>query len=307
MDIERTGAEDSIWGAGTERKKVGFDESREHRYPVAECGVPNFAVKSGQYTARFATTQADLEAAQRLRFEVFNLELGEGLHASYKTGRDEDQYDVRCHHLLVEDRKTGCVVGTYRLMTRDMGGAAGFYSEAEFHLEALPSSVLSEGVELGRACVAADHRSGRVIYLLWKGIARYLAWNSRRYLFGCCSLPATDPGVGLRAYDQLAAAGYVLPGLVAAATRACSCSGSDRVAEAVPLPPLFKAYLDMGAKVCSEPALDRAFGVIDFLVVLDVEELNDRTKQRLFGASGGPRGIVGRVASEPTSIGGCRH
>jgi len=39
----------------------------------------------------------------------------------------------------------------------------------------------------------------------------------------------------------------------------------------------------MGAKVCSEPAIDREFGVIGFLIVLDVGELDDRTRKCMFG------------------------
>ena len=166
------------------------------RYPVQPWGIPELHLRNGAYRVRFARNRADLEAVQRLRFQVFNLELGEGLRASYSTGRDEDGYDERCHHLLVEHEDSGRIVGTYRLMTKRMAGAFGFYSEAEFHLEMLPPWILNEGVELGRACVASDHRTGRVIHLLWKGIAQYLAHNRLRYLFGCCSLPATVPGVG---------------------------------------------------------------------------------------------------------------
>jgi len=256
-----------------------------NRRPIQPWGIPDLELRSGPYRARFARTSADVEAAQRLRFQVFNLELGEGLQASYSTGRDEDQYDDRCHHLLVEHAETKRVVGTYRLMTERMAGSAGFYSETEFHLQALPPFVRKEGVELGRACVASDHRSGRVIYLLWKGIAAYLAYNELRYLFGCCSVPATDPGVGLKLHVQLARQGHLLDGFIARATRACSCLHGSAAREHIQLPPLFKVYLDMGAKVCSEPAIDREFGVIDFLIVLDVEELDDRTRKRMFGSS----------------------
>lgn len=262
-------------------------------------GIPELDLRSGPYRARFARTRADIEAAQRLRFQVFNLELGEGLQASYSTGRDEDQYDHRCHHLLVEHGESGQVVGTYRLMTQSMAGSAGFYSDAEFELETLPPWFAEEGVELGRACVASDHRSGRVIYLLWKGIAQYLTHNRLRYLFGCCSVPATDPGVGLKLYLQLAREGRVLDGIVSRATRAYSCAEGRVADHAVVMPPLFKAYLDMGAKVCSEPALDREFGVIDFLIVLDVENLDARTKKRMFGSPSGASATADEAAEGP--------
>ncbi|MEM7139113.1 MAG: GNAT family N-acyltransferase [Myxococcota bacterium] len=284
-----------------EHAATGGTRAQSRRYPIEPQAIPEVALKSGPYTARFAKTRGDLEAAQRLRFEVFNLELGEGLQASYRTGRDEDQYDFNCHHLLVEHAPSGRVVGTYRLMSEQMAGDAGFYSHSEFHLETLPAWLLSEGVELGRACVAPDHRGGRVIYLLWKGIAQYLAWNDRRYLFGCCSIPATDPAVGVRAQIQLAEQGYMAEGFSTRATRLCSCLGANATETQVELPPLFKVYLDMGAKVCSEPAIDREFGVIDFLIVLDVEMLSDRTKQRMFGSKGAPGSIHRQAAGASAS------
>lgn len=269
------------------------------RYPVQPWDIPELHLRSGAYRVRFARDCDDLEAAQRLRFQVFNLELGEGLQTSYSTGRDEDQYDQRCHHLLVEHQDTGRIVGTYRLMTQRMAGSSGFYSEAEFQLDALPRWILEEGVELGRACVASDHRTGRVIYLLWKGIAQYLAHNRLRYLFGCCSLPATDPGIGLRVHLQLARQGRLIDGFVSNATSACSCRDGALASHEVRIPPLFKMYLDMGAKVCSEPAIDREFGVIDFLIVLDVERLDERTRKRMFGTAAqsknGPTGPLGRL------------
>ena len=206
--------------------------------PIQPWGIPDLDLRSGPYRARFARTRADVEAAQRLRFQVFNLELGEGLQASYSTGRDEDQYDDRCHHLLVEHAETKRVVGTYRLMTERMAGSVGFYSETEFHLEVLPPWIREQGVELGRACVASEHRSGRVIHLLWKGIAGYLAHNGLRYLFGCCSVPATNPGVGLKLHLQLANKGRLLDGFVARSTRACSSVDGSLVREDLQLPPL---------------------------------------------------------------------
>lgn len=278
-----------------------------NRVPPKPWGIPDLDLRSGPYRARFARTGDDVEAAQRLRFQVFNLELGEGLQASYSTGRDEDQYDARCHHLLIEHQETARIVGTYRLMTQRMAGTAGFYSEAEFHLEGIPPWILYEGVELGRACVASDHRSGRVIYLLWKGIAQYMAYNQLRYLFGCCSVPATDPGVGLKLQVQLADKGCLAEGFISRATRPCSCQAATMVDQEVLLPPLFKVYLDMGAKVCSEPAIDREFGVVDFLIVLDVEKLDERTRKRMFGSSSAPKGAVQQVVNEPPPRNDYRH
>ena len=62
----------------------------DHDYPREAAGVPPGVHRSGRYAVRFARNSDDLRAIQRLRFEVFNLELREGLTNSYKTGLDRD-------------------------------------------------------------------------------------------------------------------------------------------------------------------------------------------------------------------------
>ena len=79
--------------------------------------------RQSPYAVRLAGGSPDVQAAQVLRFEVFNLELGEGLAQSLDTGRDSDPFDTVCDHLLVEHRPTDDVVGTYRLQTGGMAAA----------------------------------------------------------------------------------------------------------------------------------------------------------------------------------------
>jgi putative hemolysin len=45
-------------------------------------------------------------------------------------------------------------------------------------------------------------------------------------------------------------------------------------------PKLLRAYLTIGARICSEPALDREFGTIDFLTLLDLQTLHPRVAAR---------------------------
>jgi putative hemolysin len=247
-------------------------------YPRHELSVPPGVHRAGRYEARFARSQDDLARVQRLRFEVFNLELSEGLSRSYATGLDHDAFDLRCHHLMVIDREDGAVVGTYRLMTGELAERQDFYTASEFDLDALPEHVIQRGAEVGRACVAKPHRNGRVIQLLWRGIARYLDWNDKRYVFGCCSIPSLNvaeiAGVSLK----LAREGHVHPRFFAAVRQGLRGELRDDVAalEVATLPPLFTSYLRLGAKVCSGPALDREFGVTDYLVVLDLRDVQPR-------------------------------
>ena len=131
-----------------------------------------------------------------LSFQVFNLELNEGLDTSRSTGYDIDRFDAVCDQpkLIVEHAGSGQVVGTYRLQSGMMASANfGYYSEREFDLT--PYGELRDSmIELGRACVHRDHRSADVLNLLWRGIARY-AMHSKRAsdLIGCSSLTSQDP------------------------------------------------------------------------------------------------------------------
>ncbi|MBY0468161.1 MAG: GNAT family N-acetyltransferase, partial [Burkholderiaceae bacterium] len=139
------------------------------------------------YAVRMAAHVADVQAAQALRFEVFNLELDEGLTQSYDTGLDADPFDAVCDHLIVDDLASGHVVGTYRLQTglraRD---ALGYYSAQEFDFAPF-EAMRAQTIELGRACIHADHRNFTVLNLLWKGIAGYSQERGARYLLGCSS------------------------------------------------------------------------------------------------------------------------
>jgi putative hemolysin len=252
--------------------------------------------------------------AQQLRFEVFNLELGEGLAESYTTGLDIDPFDEFCDHLVVEELATSKIVGTYRLQTGQLAAAnLGYYSEREFDF-APYEPFRCETVELGRACVHVDHRNFNLLHLLWRGIARYAVERNARFLIGCSSISSQDPADGAAMYRQLQ--GYlvepvlrtqprsefaVLHEIDSKATRGLVALLSLREIDKrvgafcaerlgvrgvlAPLSPrakeadsgasskLLRAYLTIGAKICGPPAIDRDFGTIDFLTLLDLHKL----------------------------------
>ena len=248
--------------------------------------APTTVIEKGPYELRFASTAQELDRILRLRFEVFNLELGEGLEESFQTGRDEDEFDAVCHHLLVVDKCSGTTIGTYRLQTGEMAGAAGgFYSAGEFQLDRLPTEILSEAVEIGRACIVREHRNRRVLFLLWQGLAAYLASFSKRYLFGCCSLTSQDPVEGEVLYRQLREQGLCHPELRIGPLPGLECEYTEEALRARPpveLPRLFATYLRYGSVVCGPPAIDRQFKTIDYLVLLDVESLDESTRRLFF-------------------------
>jgi len=247
-------------------------------YPRHPSRVPPGVHRSGRYALRFASSLSELRAIQKLRFRVFNVELDEGLERSFETGLDEDEFDHSCHHLMVIDDALGEVVGTYRIMTSELAPREHLYSAGEFDLSTLPDAWFRHGAEVGRACVAKEHRNGRVIQLLWRGIARYLDWNDKRYVFGCCSVPSLDVGQIAAMSLKLAREEHLHPRHWANTLPALRGDAREDASAQpeLPLPPLFTSYLRLGAKVCGGPAFDRAFGVSDFLVMLDLREMEPR-------------------------------
>jgi len=258
----------------------------ERTYPVFPQGVPPLQADAGDYQVRFAKSKEDLDQVFRLRFEVYNLEMNEGLEESFLTGRDQDPFDSQCHHLLVIHRASGKLVGTYRMQTRPMAQAhLGFYSSSEFAVEEFPGELLREAVEVGRACIERSHRNGRVLQLLWKGLAHYLNHNRKRYLFGCCSLASQDPLEGKALLDSLKAANAIHPELWVAPRPDYYLEAPEMPAEppVVEVPRLLQGYLNLGGWVCSDPAIDRQFKTIDYLVLVDVEAMPRGLFRRFLG------------------------
>lgn len=241
--------------------------------------------KASAYRLRFAESAADLRAAQALRFEVFNLELDEGLVHSYDTGLDEDPFDAVCDHLLVEDAASGAVVGTYRLQTGSTAGAAlGYYSEREFDFAPFEAA-RGQIVELGRACIQRPHRSFAVLNLLWKGIALYAQRHGARYLLGCSSLTSQDAAVGAAAYRDLQPH-WAQEAWRTRPTDGFACPLDQVASDPVHIPRLLSAYLALGAQVCAPPAIDREFRTIDFLTCLDLRSKAIATMLRRWGVKG---------------------
>jgi len=271
---------------------------------------PAIHAEVGRYRVRLAETDADREAACRLRFKVFNIELGEGLESSYKTGLDTDQFDSCCEHLLVEDKleenPSRRVVGTYRMQSgitaRDNFG---YYSEQEFSFgvyEPLRPGIL----ELGRASIDRNHRSPEVLTLLWRGIAQYANDMGLRYLIGCSSLTSKDPAEGWQLYRLLEhyrvspefetvptpeyacpiepAGAHAQPSPCEAESKSMDANESAEIAVQAPVqvkvPKLLKTYLAIGARIGAPPAWDRAFGTIDFLTLLDLKTISPSARHR---------------------------
>jgi putative hemolysin len=253
--------------------------------PVFAAGLPiahsAFALNlvHGRYELRLAQTEAERIAAYRLRFQVFNLELHEGLDTAYETEQDIDEFDAVCDHLIVEDRLGGRIVGTYRLQTGPTAAAnVGYYGEREFDFRPY-EQLRGCMVELGRACIHREHRSTEVLFLLWRGIVQYAVHHAARYLIGCCSLTSQDAAEGTSVFAALS--GFLAETRLRTDPKAEFTMPLVRVAEREPhIPKLLRTYLAVGAKICGPPAIDREFKTIDFLTLMDLDQLHARLRSR---------------------------
>ncbi|MEH6500999.1 MAG: GNAT family N-acyltransferase [Pseudoalteromonas distincta] len=216
-----------------------------------------------------------LRAAQALRFQVFSEECGAHL-ANSESGLDQDLFDLHCEHLIVRDRHTGAVVATTRLLDSQRARqAGGFYSESEFQLVGL-SQLRGDILEIGRTCVHADYRNGATISVLWSGIAQLMNERHYSYLMGCASVGMGDGGVQAHAVMQRLRERYLCRDWLNAIPRLPipPMDLPDNVT--AQLPPLLKAYMRLGAKICGEPCWDPEFNVADVFILLRREQLCSR-------------------------------
>ncbi|ORW65769.1 GNAT family N-acetyltransferase [Mycolicibacter senuensis] len=236
------------------------------------------------------SAQPDLiEAAQRLRYEVFSTEPGFRLTGSAddRPGLDADRFDEYCEHLLVRDDNSGALVGCYRMLPPTGAIAAGgLYTAGEFDVSAL-DPLRPSLVEMGRAVVRPGHRNGAVVLLMWAGILAYLDRYQYDYVTGCVSVPVHGegaPGSQIRGVRDFVRRRHASPHRVTPYQPVIV--DGKRLDEIAPparpnLPPLLRGYLRLGARICGEPAHDPGFGVGDFPALLCRSEADTRYLHRL--------------------------
>ncbi|WP_370329573.1 GNAT family N-acetyltransferase [Mycolicibacterium hippocampi] len=246
-----------------------------------------------RYSMLLCTDADSIEAAQRLRYDVFTSEPGFALADDGSSGGlDADRFDQYCDHLLVRDDDTGELVGCYRMLPPSGAIAAGgLYIATEFDVTAL-DPLRPSLVEMGRAVVRHDHRNGAVVLLMWAGILAYLDRSGYDHVTGCVSVPVLDPaGRGVAGSQLRGVRDFVLRRHAAPpeyGVRPFRPVVIDGVAlddieppARLSVPPLMRGYLRLGAQVCGQPAHDPDFGVGDFPALLDKRHADTRYLRRL--------------------------
>lgn len=241
--------------------------------------------------AKLASTPDELQAAQRLRYEIFNLELQIGERISANTGLDRDEFDPICDHLLIIDENIKQIVGTYRLLRDSVAEKhGGFYAEKRFDLNGIKTRLTGGHVlEVGRSCIRKEYRKRPVLNLLWQYIAKYCVEHGVRYLIGCPCIATQDPVKASQYFVMFKKLGFMSDWAVNPVDAQYMVEIDENIAVDNPkelyatLPPLFHGYMDMGAKVCGYPAVDRGFQTTIFFIVLDLINMNPWYRKRFLG------------------------
>ena len=242
---------------------------------------------AGKISVSWARHLDEVRQAQRLRYNIFALEMGANLPKTLP-GHDIDLFDDYCEHLLVRDVESGAVVGTYRVLTPTQAKRVGStYSDTEFDLTRL-RTLRSRMVELGRSCVHADHRHGGVILALWGALAEFMGRNQLDTMIGCASIPMQHNGVS---------SGQAAASIWRQVLATHLAPIEYRVTPRLPLPveqlddtldveppALIKGYLRLGAKVLGAPAWDPDFNSADLPMMMRVADLPARYQKHFSGA-----------------------
>ena len=253
--------------------------------PFAE--LPFAELRGGNLGVRIATTAEEVDAVQSLRYKVFYTEMGAKADAATEaSARDRDAFDAVADHLLVVDHDIGPgaegVVGTYRLIRREAAARIGrFYSADEYDISMIEQSP-EVVMELGRSCVAAAYRGRATMQLLWGGIAAYVFHYHIGLMFGCASLPGTDPDALAPELTYLYHHHLAPPEIRPRALPARHVEMSRLPKDAIDprrvlarLPPLIKGYLRLGGFVGDGAVIDRQFNTTDVAVVVKTDLVTD--------------------------------
>jgi putative hemolysin len=228
-----------------------------------------------RYSLLIARADADVAAAQRLRYRVFSDEPGAELPAR-DDGRDVDRFDPFCEQLIVRNENTEQLVAAYRLLPAWRAAAAGgLHAETRFDLDAL-QRLRPTLLELSGACIHPEHRNGAVIGLVWAGAIRYCVGHGMTHLAGCAPVSLADGGETAAAMWELARAKHLSPTSLRVRPLRPWVPASAAPAPAPPPPPLLRGYLRLGSWVCGPPAHDAALGTAELPTLLEVARLQPR-------------------------------
>jgi len=238
--------------------------------------VPIYFERS-RYIIRTIQTRAELESVLQFRYDIFHREFQKKI---FPFGIDWENLDPIADHLIIEDKHSKKIVGTYRLISTSFSRA--LYSNTEFDLDEF---LLVPGIklELSRACIHRNYRNGTVISLLWRGVCEYISAIKAQYVIGCSSVNTLDGKEVARMTVSISKKRATLEGITILPREAYLRRNKLHLVNQTKvetLPPLLQVYLKAGAKVSLHPAWDYQFNCVDFFTVLKVADMKSSFKNK---------------------------
>lgn len=221
----------------------------------------------GRHAVRLAQSETDLHRAQALRWRCF---MG-------GEGRDEDEFDAVCRHVLVEDRVTGLLAACFRMLPLRGAQLASSYAGRLYGLDSL-AGFSGPMIEIGRFCIRPGLRDPNVMRLAWGALTRHVEAERVELLFGCSSFPGTDPAPHLDAFALLRAQHLAparwrptvkAPEVFRFAQRLRDWQPDEGRARAE-LPPLLRSYLRLGGWVSDHAVIDRQLNTLHVFTAVEV-------------------------------------
>ena len=241
---------------------------------------------NANYTLKTASTLKEKRKAYRLRYDIFYKEFSSTSRS--EPGIDKDRFDDVCDSLVIIDNQNERIVGTYRLAPHQ--GISWLYSATEFDLRSFLGYCPGPIVEVSRACIHPDYRTGTVISLLWRGIYHYMQAVDCRFLIGCSSITRMPDTQILSFIYHLQHSGLAFTGCPVRPLPAYDRSddlleqlGTTSVESFDPraLPALVRAYIKVGARFAPIPAYDSHFSCYDFFTIFDIHSMGRSMRARL--------------------------
>ncbi len=280
MEVNRLKGKNLLKPIGQIKDRIKEIETRiklsRHRFKKFRPKV-SFKIEKGDYYVTTAENPKQMEQCLRLRYRVFMNEL---LNKKSEEGVDIDKMDLVCDHIMIMHKPTDAVVGTYRVASSIHTDK--FYSQGEFNLDELLSRPGNK-VELGRACIDKDHRTGSVMQLLWRGVSEYFKATSAQYLFGCTSIKTMDALETAKISKYFQQKGWVVDKYNIEPTKKFVFKEANKLMNQdfedldevkKLIPSLLVGYIRAGSKITLPPALDKDFKCVDFLTILDLDEMS---------------------------------
>ena len=263
------------WSIGIEEKKLKDKDQRSGnlkksiRSEQLDFSFKNYKIKIIRHPDPL------LIKAKQLRQKSF-------FEDSKEKKMDSDEFDQFCDHLVVVDESVApnFVVGTYRLLLKGKNEKyKRFYSESEFDISNFFKKNISM-LEAGRSCVDKNYRDGKIIKLLWRGLAFYIIQKKVDLIFGCASFPSSNYSEFKKQLSYLNHFHAPPPKYstcpkekLKADLNILSSKKINKEDEFRLLPPLIKAYIRAGAWVGKGAVVDKRFDTKDVLIILKSQNI----------------------------------